>query len=538
LERTPLSKLRAQAFVSLLMLVATSYFLVANISQYYFVSDDAYISFIYARNLVFGDGLVWSSGDVVEGYTNFLWVILMAASIYAGVGPDVSANVLGIAAAIILLLSIAYVFAREHGWLNPFTWLPLLVLALSRSFTAWATSGLEVMVFSLLLFLACIQYIRERESGTSLPIWSALLFALAILKRPDGAVFVIVAGLFFLGDIVAGRRSLRTGFIWAAPIVAIVGVHLAWRYSFYGYWLPNTFYAKVAGAWLQQGINYIALFFKSYYLYPFLPFVLIAVWQRRDFTNTFFLGLLAGFAAYILYVGGDVFEFRFMVAVMPYFYLLIVDGMAISFAAFSRSQHLALATRAVVLAAVAGLLFATVHGSENPIPRKFRHGFTTLAGMKTYAESRAEQGRFIRRMIDEGRLPDGFVIGVGGAGAVPYFTELPTIDRRGLNDVAIARQPIESRGRIAHEKDASYDYLQERGVAVFDLFNQLVFEDRSLLDDPEKHYFDGRKVAVRGIKLDGRYLIFATFVPLEKLQEIFAGISLLEPSRSAARSQR
>src|SRR5438477_12672763 len=40
--------------------------------------DDAYISFRYGKNLMNGYGLVYNKGEYVEGYTNFLWTIIMA----------------------------------------------------------------------------------------------------------------------------------------------------------------------------------------------------------------------------------------------------------------------------------------------------------------------------------------------------------------------------------------------------------------------------------------------------------------------------
>ena len=42
------------------------------------LSDDAFISFRYAHNVVDGHGLVFNSGEYVEGYTNLLWTLLMA----------------------------------------------------------------------------------------------------------------------------------------------------------------------------------------------------------------------------------------------------------------------------------------------------------------------------------------------------------------------------------------------------------------------------------------------------------------------------
>ena len=45
----------------------------------WFVCDDAFISFCYARNLLEGHGLVYNPGEYVEGYSNFLWVLELTA---------------------------------------------------------------------------------------------------------------------------------------------------------------------------------------------------------------------------------------------------------------------------------------------------------------------------------------------------------------------------------------------------------------------------------------------------------------------------
>lgn len=43
-----------------------------------YLSDDTFISFRYARNLARGDGLVFNPSERVEGYTNFLEVVVLA----------------------------------------------------------------------------------------------------------------------------------------------------------------------------------------------------------------------------------------------------------------------------------------------------------------------------------------------------------------------------------------------------------------------------------------------------------------------------
>ena len=45
----------------------------------WFLTDDAFISFRYTRNLIEGHGLVFNPGERVEGYTNFLWILELAA---------------------------------------------------------------------------------------------------------------------------------------------------------------------------------------------------------------------------------------------------------------------------------------------------------------------------------------------------------------------------------------------------------------------------------------------------------------------------
>lgn len=43
-----------------------------------FVVDDAFITFRYVQQWTHGNGLVYNIGDRVEGYSNFLWILLLA----------------------------------------------------------------------------------------------------------------------------------------------------------------------------------------------------------------------------------------------------------------------------------------------------------------------------------------------------------------------------------------------------------------------------------------------------------------------------
>ena len=59
-----------------------------------YVCDDAYISFRYARNLVLGRGLRFNLGvePPVEGYSEFLWVLLVSGGLKLGLAPESSTS--------------------------------------------------------------------------------------------------------------------------------------------------------------------------------------------------------------------------------------------------------------------------------------------------------------------------------------------------------------------------------------------------------------------------------------------------------------
>ena len=61
--------------------------LVAHSLVYNFITDDAYISFVYARNLAEHGELVFNLGQYVEGYTNFLWTALLGLGMVVGIPP-------------------------------------------------------------------------------------------------------------------------------------------------------------------------------------------------------------------------------------------------------------------------------------------------------------------------------------------------------------------------------------------------------------------------------------------------------------------
>ncbi|MGB3093337.1 MAG: hypothetical protein WBC42_09030, partial [Candidatus Zixiibacteriota bacterium] len=159
----------------LILLAIVSLFVIHCLSLN-FTQDDAFISYRYADNLLQGNGLVFNSGERVEGYTNFLWIIIL--SIFTKLGLDMIAvsKILGVAsgcATLILLYQLSRLFFPKREWLLPL--LPPLLLTASSAFAYWSISGLETSLFTMMVLLSVYLYLTyPRAWGISCAV-SALV---------------------------------------------------------------------------------------------------------------------------------------------------------------------------------------------------------------------------------------------------------------------------------------------------------------------------------------------------------------------------
>jgi len=513
--------------VALLLLAAILALFAFNVRQQAFVGDDAYISFRYARNLAEGEGLVWNPGERVEGYTNFLWVLLASAAIRVGTDPASVAHAVGILSGAALLIALPLFGAggsSRPAWAG---WVAAAALAGNRSFTAWCTGGLETMLFTALVFFGYAALLYGSRRGRSRwALLSAGLFALAALTRPEGSLFALIAGVFLLGDALRKRATWRAFALASVVFLAPVSSHLIWRHAYYGFWLPNSFVAKVPGAWWEQGLRYLDLFAGDYRIAWLLPPLLAGLVLRPCRSGGLFGAAVVAYLTYVAYVGGDRFEFRFVVVVLPYFYLLVANGAE----AVARRWPGVAGRVAAGLCALA-LLATSCAGSRTASAREMRHGVASLEIIAGYASRRVEEGRFLRGLVDRGLLPADLALCVGGAGALPYYTRWPTLDRRGINDLRIARLPLADRGVIAHERDVPQAYLLERRIAVFDVFNRLVHERDILAGRPSQFAHDGALLPLRALRVDGRYLVFATTLPDAEFRRRFGRLEIVQSGK-------
>ena len=169
--------------------------------------DDAFISFRYAENFAAGHGLVFNPGERVEGYTTFLWVLILALGKAVGLRVVSLSQILGalFALATVLLLLFAHRFnsrVSESGAL-----LAALFLGTCGVFTPWPSSGMEVSLFTFLVLLSLLYHflLAERETPTIGQLFLLGVFlALSALTRPEG---LLVAGLVLADRLLKGRAT-------------------------------------------------------------------------------------------------------------------------------------------------------------------------------------------------------------------------------------------------------------------------------------------------------------------------------------------
>jgi hypothetical protein len=448
---------RARPVLALVLLALAAGGLVAHMWRFKFVTDDAFISFVYARNLARHGELVFNLGERVEGYTNFLWTLFLAGWMKIGWRPESSSIFWGTAFAIGTMVTCLWASWRVWGDEAPSPWdaLPALVLAAVPGYACWSSGGLETQMFTFFTTLGMARYL---VAGPTLG--TGLAFGLAALTRPEGLLFFALTMLHRSIEVVATERRAipqRSEILCVAACLALVVPHLLWRHHYYGWWLPNTFYIKSSGGsgtW-ARGLYYLRRFAEAFLVPAFLVPPLLSLWRggRARLGRLYGYALLVAvaFYAYVASVGGDFMGlFRFALPALP----LLVLAASLGLRACMPRAAPAAATVATLLALYVGYAghvdrAALAIGSDN--------GIDSPGYLRWYTEDRAAIGRWFAQYAQ----PDDYAA-VGGAGAQVYYSGIPSLDCFGLSDEYIAHRVPAVSNRPGHEKYAPLDYQLAR----------------------------------------------------------------------------
>lgn len=313
--------------------------------------EDSYITYRYAEHLAEGYPLgAWNTnGELVEGYTTTLWMLLLAGAASVGLSVITVSKLVGMAALLMLalvwllphprtiaLLESPYVSADDSRRILRLTGL-LYIAYLPIGF--YATSGMETLPTILLISLLLLTPFER------LTLWMPILSMLLVIMRPEG--IVLVGAIVTLHGLRAwqARQSLRPFAITVGLAIGIYSALALWRLSYYGMFFPNTYYAKSAdGSTRHLWLGMVYVMRWAFY-HPIVALVLSAVavhllyglWGgvRRQTAAGWLpyvlLGASGGYVLYIVRAGGDAWTafpyFRHFVHLSPLLFLLFNYGL-------------------------------------------------------------------------------------------------------------------------------------------------------------------------------------------------------------------
>jgi arabinofuranosyltransferase len=427
-----------------------------------FIQDDAYISFRYAQHLAEGSGLVWNYGERLEGYTNFLWTLLIAAGIRLGCDPADTAIVLGLCSFAATLL-LTYAVGRTVLRSRITALLAVITLGTNYTFSAYATGGLETQFQTMLIMAAIFTALPFLErSPLAFPVKRAALLSglcvLLLLTRLDSALVIAPLLALTIFNILRDREE-RFSLLGALciPLSCALALWFAWKLSYYGDILPNTFYAKASPPIpLGRGVAFLRLFLDTYVLWPYLALAVITGRKLVASLNLriLFLALfIALWLAYIVRIGGDFMEFRLFVPMLPP--LAILLGWVIA----------AVSEKTLVRGALAGGIIAGsfIHMTAfqfNPAER-VEPVSQLQAHLTDPRENWVGIGKALGRAFDR---QSRVVIATTAAGAIPYYSALPCVDMLGINDQWVTQNGMLISTIPGHQRFAPIRYLKERKV--------------------------------------------------------------------------
>ncbi len=441
--------------------------------HFWFLCDDAFISFRFARNWARGNGLRYNLGAEmpVEGYTNFLWVAVCAVLERAGLDVTLWAPMLSAICGAVLLLRVWRTLALELR-LDPLVaFLATLALACFPPFAVWSTSGLETMPFALCVYWG-FEQLRVSRSARRDAV--AILAAVAIaLMRADGIFWALaLAGCVWVGRAADRRGERRQILLFVGAALAAFGLYSVWRYRHFGDVIPNTARAKLgfSAQSVRRGVGYVASFW-SVFITPALILLgglfVAARGARREQTTALILLCSVPVLAAVL-VGGDYMPMgRLLVAGFAFYALLagvLLDQLRQRWS-LRAPLMLGLAGLAIVIALLPGW---DRHLLPGAVRSWFALGFKEAFADSEYGRWRIEfrtveggtrVGRALRRYAQPG---DSLVS--GAIGAVGYYSDLYIYDTCGLvsREVALRRYPEILTVPPGHDKCVPPSFFLDR----------------------------------------------------------------------------
>jgi len=434
-------RLAAMGFVFAALVV---FFALCRLFWPLFTVDDSYITLRYARNFAQGFGPTFNPGEPpVEGYTTFLWMVVLTIPHLLQIDAVAFAKAAGVAA-MLACLWVVFAFARRLatrvGLAHPDIAgaAAVAVLACTPAAAVHAVSGMETALFTLLVSVFLYALTGYLSQPTAVGAKGVALAALLVgLTRPEGNILVF-AGIAAALLVAPGRaRRALAGAV--AALYAVPGlVYFFWRTDYYGLLFPLPFYVKVAGQTPLAGARDVAVFAAFLGLHIGILILLGVLRLPRAFLPA--AAAAAGLSLFFLFPHHIMaYQLRFLFPLFPLG--CVVAGVG---AAHLMEWLRAVSPRPAFQWRGAGWAICVVAalGMLTDLPDILAEKRAYGTGMRNAHLALAKRLASLR---PENRTP---VLAIGDAGAVPYYSQWKTIDTFGLNDPDTATTGRRDAARI------------------------------------------------------------------------------------------
>jgi hypothetical protein len=398
---------------------------------YYFVDDEA-IPYVYAQNILHGRGLTYNSVEArVEGYSDFLhvWIstLILAVQTLAGL-PKIAVFFAGKALSLscgIAVVLVAWRIMRRMAVPRTATAAGLATLALAGPLAVWSCSSLEAVPFTLIVTIMIAALIFEWD-GTA-----AVTACLLVLLRIDGFIYAaILIGAF--ATIARSQRRRRIARHIILPTAVLLVAYHAWRVWYFGNLLPAPLEAKILYKLIPHSTlmvkapdrSYLSGFIDVYGWWTAAALVGLASYAVRMGGVGRALSLAAlALVVYVAVVGDWMFGFRFFVALLPLFSLII----ALAIGAISAARPRA--------AGALSLVWIVAMGSAAD---RFVGSYTQALSLPSFLHAPSRDLHLFFRPYYgfyetvRSMIPARAITAYNQAGLVPFLLDLNNIDDFGL----------------------------------------------------------------------------------------------------------
>jgi arabinofuranosyltransferase len=413
------------------------------------ISEDAFISLRVAKNILLGYGPNWNINERVQVFTHPLWMVLL--TFVQWLFPhNTPAAVIGLCIIFSLLAVALFMRDIKSSWVIVVT---MLLMLSSKAFIDYSTSGLENPLLYVLIILFAHEYLDKQRI-----FWLTLIASFIAITRADAAALVLPAFIPLIWS------SWRSHAFWTDILKGITPI-LGWEIFslvYYGYFLPNTDYAKVLTNYVpgaimsQHAFNYFAnsLDWDKITLPVILTTLVIADLERKDTRRLF---LAAGIILYLLAVvkaGGDYMSGRFFA--VPFI-----------FALYLLAQWLQTVTRLHRFfkpALIAVLLSLALVTPQSPITHPLTIQNKRVSRQTALDVDRgyiSDEGQFdcpvlclynLAHLTPDPPPPGQSIVEAESIGTLGYYANPKThiIDQLGLGDPLLSHLAADPNSRVGH----------------------------------------------------------------------------------------